>query len=86
MSKDDCFEVQVRLFGSFRNFGDGQSLVVTVPDNATVVDLKNVLAGILKANDLVAQSAVADETKVLSDHEPLRGRTKFAILPPVCGG
>lgn len=79
-------EIQVRLFGAFRQCGNGNSVSVTVAAEATVADVKKALAACLGTADLVASSAIADETRVLADHERITGKTRLAVLPPVCGG
>ena len=86
MTNPGQFEIQVRFFGAFRKFGNGQNISVTLPSASTVSDLKGVLSKTLKAGDLVQKSAFADETRVLRDDELLQGKSTISVLPPVCGG
>ncbi|MGK5087115.1 hypothetical protein WDW86_06120 [Bdellovibrionota bacterium FG-2] len=83
-------EVQVKLFGAFKSFADGQQLNLTIPAQSTVIDLKKILTEKLNAGDLVAKSAIADETRILGDYDLLQqsgsGKCIVSVLPPVCGG
>jgi molybdopterin converting factor small subunit len=88
----------VRLFGAFRNFIDRSEVECSLPSGATQAELKMELAKILSfaagtagasgknPEALLAESALADETKILANSDPLRDGMRLALLPPVCGG
>ncbi len=82
-------EVEVRLFGAFRSFMRDASVVrLSVDGISTVAELKGALADRLgpELGPLVADSALADEDRLLSDDEAVVSGARLAILPPVCGG
>jgi len=86
-------EIQVRLFGAFRDLVPSGKYTLRVHAEASVGGIKNALAHELhsRANakfdvtELMAKSVLATETRVLSDDEIFSG-SNIAILPPVCGG
>lgn len=82
-------EIQIRLFGAFRQVDAGNSITVSVPEAARVADVRRALADRLEGDDnalsLLAASAFATDTAVLDEDDALPGR-ELAILPPVCGG
>jgi molybdopterin converting factor small subunit len=93
--------LKVRLFGAFRNYADTPEVECALPSHATQATLKMELERLLSATHhshagpdeqrsrlsrLLAESALADEEKVLSETDPLRDGMRLAILPPVCGG
>jgi len=85
--------VTVRLFGSFRKYGDGSRLEVELPAASGLPALRGALVSKLKAlhpefaeEQLVGESAFATEAAVLDDGAVLPDGATVAILPPVCGG
>jgi len=81
--------VTVRLFGVFRALPGAESgaVSVSVPDGASVVDLKHAIAAALPgSNDWLHESVIATESGTLADEAALDGNQAFAVLPPVCGG
>ncbi len=90
--------VKIRLFGAFRNFIDLSEIECSLSPGATQAELKAELAKTLSSaartsgssgknpEALLAESALADETKILSNSDPLRDGMRLALLPPVCGG
>ncbi|MBI3555572.1 MAG: MoaD/ThiS family protein [Deltaproteobacteria bacterium] len=79
-------KIKVRLFGAFRNYGNGSLLEVELDPGATVAALREALRVHVKEPRLLSDSAFADETAVLIDAQVLRDGTTVAVLPPVCGG
>jgi molybdopterin converting factor small subunit len=89
--------VEIRLFGAFRRYEEGSpTLHLHVSPGATVRDVKSELARVLSERhpeftqrdgaQLVSDSAIASETLILADSDPVLHHSKLAILPPVCGG
>jgi molybdopterin converting factor small subunit len=86
-------QVQVRLFGAFRNYSNESEVAIEVESALTLLEIK---ASILKKltapgkedaiKTLLSQSAVANESRVLGESELVLPGMKLAILPPVCGG
>jgi molybdopterin converting factor small subunit len=82
-------DIAVRLFGALRRYGTDPTLTVSVPDDATVADLRRAFAAQLKddhARALLKASAFATDQRVLNDAEPLPRDHEMAVLPPVSGG
>jgi molybdopterin converting factor small subunit len=85
--------VQIRLFGAFRNYSNESEIAVEIDSASSLMDIK---AGLLRKlavhgkedaiRALLGQSAVANETRVLTESELVLPGMKLAILPPVCGG
>jgi len=85
--------VTVRLFGSFRKYGDGSRLELDLPTAGGLPALRGALVSKLKAlhpefaeDQLVGESVFATEAAVLDDWAVLSDGASVAILPPVCGG
>jgi molybdopterin converting factor small subunit len=85
--------VRVWLYGAFRKYGDGEELVVEMPEGSSVADLKQGLAAKLgelspgfREHGLIEVSVIADESAILAPSTILSPGAALAILPPVCGG
>jgi len=82
-------EVEIRLFGAFRQTGLEDPLRVSIPEHADVAALRRATGERLEqfpnARALLASSAFATATQVLGEHDPVP-RGQLSILPPVCGG
>ncbi len=87
-------EVQVRLFGAFRNLGPQEVKVSLETPTVTTAEMKTLLASHFRslpkssfdAAALVEKSALANESAVLEDHALVSAGSKLALLPPVSGG
>ena len=87
-------EVELRLFGAFRNYGsETAEFRLSVPEKTSVASLKKAFAAELRGRvphfsdeQLVEDSAIADERRILSSGDILERSCRLAILPPVCGG
>ena len=80
-------QVNVQMFGAFRVLGD--CLELTLPENATVRDLRELMqkqADEFELTDLLNLSKFADERMILADTTPCKANQQLAILPPVSGG
>lgn len=82
-------EIEIRLFGAFRQVDAGGRIKVAVAEDARVADLRRALAERLQDDDnaisLLESSAFATDSAVLDEADALPGR-ELSILPPVCGG
>jgi molybdopterin converting factor small subunit len=85
--------IEVLLFGSLRELGDGRALRLDVPEGATVKAARAALAARLEAERpgrnaraLVERAAFATEEDVLDDAAAVPAGVSLAVLPPVCGG
>ncbi|MGE0614952.1 MAG: MoaD/ThiS family protein [Bacteriovoracia bacterium] len=90
-------EIEIRLFGAFRNFSPGTDRVrVTVPAGAGSQELRSALLAALPGEparehlrDLIADSAFANESDLLPPDFRVSETSawkQLAVLPPVCGG
>lgn len=84
--------VELSLFGAFREYDSAALIHLDVPDGACVKDLRAALVdyGAQHWPDfkpgLLARSAFASESAVLRDAEAIPADGKMAVLPPVSGG
>jgi len=82
----------LKLFGSFRNYG--QELTLEVPENGQVSDLRLALLESLKKQEpneealkkLISTSRFATDKAVLEEEDYVKNINELAILPPVSGG
>ncbi len=76
----------ISLFGAFRGYENGGPLTLALPQGATLVQARSAIKEALGGHPLVDNSALADETRILSEAAIFERDTELAILPPVCGG
>jgi hypothetical protein len=74
----------ISLYGALRAHGGPVSL--TAPSGITVAGVRELLAGALGGEALVADCALAGPDAVLTDDAVLSADCALAALPPVCGG
>lgn len=90
-------EVQVRLFGAFRNLGPQEVTLKLPKASVTATEMKTLLANhfgqmtqqqsaSFDAASLVSKSALANDSAVLDDSAMIQSGAKLALLPPVSGG
>lgn len=91
----DRIEVEVRVFGIFREMCGEPLLRLEMPENAKASDVKTELANrISKLNptqrckivNLLSRSAIADDDHFLDEDEVIQNGINLNVLPPVCGG
>ena len=85
--------IQVKLFGAFRDWSSSGSVRLELPTEANVADVRRVLGEQLQqlrphvdSNALLSDSVFADDESTLLETDPIRPGQDLAILPPVCGG
>lgn len=86
--------VEIRLFGKFRKYESGKnSLVLDCPENMNVHEIKDQMKRYFREKNpqflddsLIEESAIANESRILSVDEKIQESCTLAILPPVCGG
>jgi len=85
-------QIRVQLFGAFRDYQPEAEVRFELPDDARVADVRQALAEHAEGHwpgfraELLNYSALASESCVLRDSEPLPEDGRLAILPPVNGG
>lgn len=77
--------LEIRPFGVFRSFG---TMRCTVEAGCNVADVKKALVIVLgmPQEQLVMDSVLADEDKILPASTIFDKPAILSILPPVCGG
>lgn len=81
--------IEIQLFGAFRQYGDGSAIQVSVPEDSEVAGLRQAMHEQLaddNARALLRASAFATDERVLDETESVPAERNIAILPPVCGG
>ena len=87
-------EIKVRLFGAFRKYETDQAFIfLEVPEASSVERVKTIIASHLSKrfmdfsdDQLIRDSVIADEKRVLEAGDIVNDSCTLAILPPVCGG
>jgi molybdopterin synthase sulfur carrier subunit len=86
-------EVNVRLFGAFRDFALGPAVVLECAPGTSIAELRMKMQAQLErlkpdggAGHLLKQSVFADEQTILGEDFRLERSQELAIIPPVCGG
>jgi molybdopterin synthase sulfur carrier subunit len=76
--------MKLSLFGPLRQYGE---VTLQVEGSITVRDARELLRKQLPPQAaVVAQSAFADDERVLRDEDLLQGDAHYSVLPPVAGG
>jgi molybdopterin converting factor subunit 1 len=79
--------VTVRLFARARDLAGAAAVEVSLPDGATVAELRRAMAdkvpGLI---GLLQRSALAVNDEFAEDSQPLPDGAEVALLPPVSGG
>jgi molybdopterin converting factor subunit 1 len=79
--------VRVRLFARARDLGGADLIEVSLPEGATVGDLRQALAAQAPAlARLLERSALAVNSEFAEESSPLPREPDVALLPPVSGG
>lgn len=87
-------ELEIRLFGAFRKYeAQCVPLHLCVEEPATVPKIKGALVEKLRSqvsdfsdSQLIEDSALATDRRVLSSGDNVSTTCVLSILPPVCGG
>jgi molybdopterin synthase sulfur carrier subunit len=83
-------QIEVQLFGAFRQFQPEPRLTLELSEGATVADVRQALAAHAAAHwprcpaGLLDATALASAEAVLDEFAPAPAR--LAVLPPVSGG
>ena len=87
-------QVQIRLFGAFRNLSKEPLITISLlGESCRVTELKAALGEFLLNSSagfdvraLLLVSAIADEKRVLPEGDLILDGMRLAVLPPVNGG
>jgi molybdopterin synthase sulfur carrier subunit len=84
--------IEVKLFGAFRDHQPDARVALELAEGATVADLRRALEAHAAAHwpafnpKLLAYSAFASDKSVLRETDALPADGRLAVLPPVSGG
>ena len=84
--------IELRLFGAFRDYEPAALVNLEVADGARVAAVRAALDAHGRARwpgfqpALLQRSALASDEAVLRDHEAVPADGRMAVLPPVSGG
>lgn len=79
--------VTIRLFARAKDLAGAESLCVTLPEKATVADLRRCLAAEHpRLGPLLTRSAFAVNNEFADDARSVSPLAEIALLPPVSGG
>ena len=73
----------LKLFGPLRRYGD---ITLQLESAITVSEARVLLSKQLPDAPIIAQSAFADDERVLKDSDVLQPEARYSVLPPVAGG
>jgi molybdopterin converting factor small subunit len=86
-------DIKLSMFGAYRGLVPRGELLLPVPPDARIADVRAALIRVLKEqNDsfdvegLVNVSVFADKAAVLKDDAALANRAELAVIPPISGG
>ena len=89
-------DIEMKMFGVFRKFQkDKKPITFKIKSPASIEQVKKVLSVRLSENSkefdgnaeqLIMDSAIADDNEVLTSNTILDHSCSLSILPPVCGG
>ena len=80
-------QCRVKLFARARDLAGADVVSVTLPDAATVADLRRALASEYPAlAALLERSALAVDNEFANDTQRVPSGAEVALLPPVSGG
>ncbi len=81
-------EVNVKLFAHARELAGGESVRVTIPERATVGELRQALVNRLPAaSELLRRSMFAIDAEYVGDEAVVSASAReIACIPPVSGG
>jgi len=81
------WKLPIRVFARLRELAGTDVINVTVPNDATVADVRTAVEGMWpQASRLLANSAVAVNNEYADADHPIRPRDEVALIPPVSGG
>ena len=80
------FDVEVLLFAVHAERAGRSELTVTLPEGATVAELRAALGRAGHASLLTGQVRVAVNEALADERQPIRAGDEVALIPPVAGG
>ena len=90
----NIMEIQLKLYGSSKLLSDKETLLIELPANSNVEQLRNSLSKIISdkysksnLNNLPKSAAFFSENdEVINDNYQLKNKELISIIPPIGGG
>lgn len=90
----DFMEIQLKLYGSSKLLSDNETLLIELPENSNIEQLRNSLSKIIsnkysKSNlgNLPKSAAFFSKNdEVINDNYKLKDKELISIIPPIGGG
>ena len=87
-------EIQLKLYGSSKVLSDKEILLIELPNNSNIEELRNTLSKIISEkylkNNLQNLSRTAaffsESNEVINDNYKLNDKELISIIPPIGGG
>lgn len=80
-------KIEVQMFARAKDLAGGQTVELSLPEGATVGDLRAALAASLPAlGQILPHCVFALDMEYAADAAPLRDDAQVACIPPVSGG
>ena len=87
-------EIQLKLYGSSKLLSDKETLLIELPANSNVEQLRNSLSKIISdkysksnlGNLLKSAAFFSESNEVINDNYQLKNKELISIIPPIGGG
>ena len=87
-------EIQLKLYGSSKILSDKDTLIVQLPNNSNIKNLRDILTKIISEkysksdlNNLPKTAAFfSEKDEVIDDSYKLKNKEFISIIPPIGGG
>ena len=87
-------EIQIKLYGSSKMLSDSETLLIKLPENSNIGQLRNSLKKFIDENysksnlSNLSNSAAffSDKNEIINDNYQLKNKELISIIPPIGGG
>ena len=87
-------EIQLKLYGSSKLLSDKETLLIELPANSNVEQLRNSLSKIISekysksnlSNSPISAAFFSENDEVINDNYQLKNKELISIIPPIGGG
>ena len=87
-------EIQLKLYGSSKLLSDKETLLIELPANSNVEQLRNSLSKIISdkysksnlSNLPISAAFFSENDEVINDNYQLKNKELISIIPPIGGG
>ena len=90
----NIMEIQLKLYGSSKLLSDKETLLIELPANSNVEQLRNSLSKIISekysksnlSNLPISAAFFSENDEVINDNYQLKNKELISIIPPIGGG